>query len=70
MPIFRGEEEVIKKNMALEQEKIYTTEYIEALPEGERVELIDGQLFYMATPTTTHQGLLGFLYGVIWNHIR
>ena len=40
-----GEEEVIQKNMALAQEKIYTVEDIEALPDGVRAELIDGQLF-------------------------
>lgn len=70
MPAYMGEEEVIKKNMALAQEKTYTTDFIEALPEDVRVELIDGQLFYMATPTSTHQGLLGFLFVTIWNYIK
>lgn len=58
---FVGEEEVIQKNMALAEKKDYTAEYIENLPEDERVELIDGQLFYMATPTERHQGLITFL---------
>jgi len=31
-------------------EKIYTIEDIYALPEGERAELIDGKLYYMAAP--------------------
>ena len=47
--------------MAFAQTKIYTTEDIEALPEGVRAELINGQLFLMATPTPTHQALISFL---------
>ena len=50
MPAYMGEDEIIKKNMALAQEKIYTTDYIENLPENVRAELIDGQLFFMAAP--------------------
>lgn len=42
--------------------KIYTIADIEALPEGERAELIDGEMFMMATPTFTHQNILGWLY--------
>lgn len=57
-----GEEEVIKINMALAQEKSYTAEYVEALPEGVRAEVIDGQLFYLATPSSTHQRIAGFLF--------
>ena len=47
MPTYMGEEEVIKKNMALAQEQIYNVEYMEALPEDVRAELIDGRLYYM-----------------------
>lgn len=36
----------------------YTIEDIYALPEGERAELIDGQIYYLATPSRTHQKLL------------
>ena len=39
--------EVVQKN--------YTITDIEALPEGERAELIDGEMFMMASPTMTHQ---------------
>lgn len=45
MAVYMGEEEVIQKNMALAQEKVYTVEDIEALPEGVRAELIDGRCF-------------------------
>ena len=44
MPTYMGEEEVIKKNVALAQELIYNVEYMEALPEDVRAELIDGRL--------------------------
>jgi Uma2 family endonuclease len=36
----------------------YTTDYIEALPDGERAELIDGVVYDMATPNTIHQKLI------------
>lgn len=35
---------------ALAQEKLYTIDDIYALPDGERAELIDGQIYYMAPP--------------------
>lgn len=35
--------------------KGYTTADIEALPEGERAELIDGELFWMDAPIRVHQ---------------
>ncbi len=38
--------------------KGYTIADIEALPEGERAELIDGELFRMDAPTWTHQDIL------------
>ena len=41
--------------MALAQEKVYTIDDIYALPEGERAELIDGQIYDMAPPNTMHQ---------------
>ena len=37
--------------------KGYTVTVIEALPEGQRAELLDGEMFIMATPTTTHQAI-------------
>ncbi len=44
------------------EDGVYTVEDIEALPEGERAELIDGKMYMMATPGLTHQELLGWLY--------
>lgn len=46
----------------LKGEKGYTVADIEALPEGERAELIDGELFRMDAPTWTHQEILGELF--------
>lgn len=59
-----------EKFMVLENKKRYTTADIEALPEGERAELIDGELFMMAAPTLTHQLLLGKLFRQIDAYIE
>ena len=40
------------------KEEVFTIEDIHALPEGERAELIDGQIYYLAAPTRTHQRIL------------
>ena len=55
--------------MALAQEKIYTSEDYWNLPEGQRAELIDGQLYNMAPPNRIHQKLIMELTAVIHNHI-
>ena len=39
--------------------KIYTIQDIYALPDGQRAELIDGNIYMMAPPPTRHQ-LLAF----------
>ena len=54
---------------AMQQEKIYTIEDIYALPEGERAELIDGQIYYMEAPSLIHQRMLGKLHQIIANYI-
>jgi len=46
---------------ALPQENFYTIDDIYSLPEGERAELIDGQIYYMAPPARKHQYILNFL---------
>ena len=55
---------------ALKQEKLYTNEDIYALPDGERAELVDGQIYYMAPPSWTHQRISGYLYNEICNFIK
>ncbi|MCI8597348.1 MAG: Uma2 family endonuclease [Lachnospiraceae bacterium] len=55
---------------ALRKEAVYTIEDIYALPDGERAELIDGKIYYMAPPSTNHQRLVkNFTYS-IENYIR
>ncbi len=48
----------------------YTIEYIYALPDGERAELIDGQIYYMAPPDTWHQRILNYINTEINMYIR
>lgn len=55
---------------ALKMEKVYTTADIYALPEGERAELIDGEIYYMAPPSTKHQRILNFINTEINMYIR
>ncbi len=44
--------------MASAQRKRYTIDDIYALPEGQRAELIDGQIYSMAPPKRIHQRLV------------
>ncbi|MCI8895465.1 MAG: Uma2 family endonuclease [Lachnospiraceae bacterium] len=55
--------------MSLPPELIYTIEDIYALPEGQRAELIDGQMYLMAPPSTTHQKISWRLHQAIGNYI-
>lgn len=48
----------------------YTIEDIYALPDGQRAELIDGEMYMMAAPGMIHQRLVGHLYFEIANYIR
>ena len=43
------------------QKEAYTIEYIENLPDGQRAELLDGEIYRMAPPNTKHQRLSMFL---------
>ena len=56
--------------MSPRKERRYTVADIEALPEGERAELIDGKMYMMASPTLTHQDILVWLSAEIFNYIR
>ena len=55
------EDEIMALNEALANDRNYTVEYLDTLPEHVRAEVIDGRLFSMAAPTKTHQKLLFFL---------
>ncbi len=56
--------------MPLPKRTTYTTEDIYALPDGQRAELIGGQLCMMAPPIRIHQKLLTELMATIHRHIR
>ena len=56
--------------MALPQKKHHTTEDIYALPEGQRAELIDGQMYMMAPPNFRHQKIIMELSSVIHQYIK
>lgn len=55
--------------MSLVQERTYTIADIYALPDGQRAELIDGQMYMMAPPNRIHQKLLNRLSQTITNYI-
>ena len=56
--------------MPLPKEHSYTIEDIYALPEGERAELIDGQLYSMAPPSYMHQKLVSEFTQSIGQYIK
>lgn len=53
----------------MRKEEMYTTDDIYALPDGERAELIDGQIYNMAPPGRTHQRVSSKLHQTIANYI-
>ncbi|RKI22791.1 Uma2 family endonuclease [bacterium 1xD8-6] len=55
---------------ALAQERLYTIDDIYALPNGERAELIDGQIYYMAPPNRKHQTIARELFTSIDSYIK
>ena len=55
--------------MPLPKDQTYTIEDIYALPDGQRAELIDGQLYMMAPPNRRHQKLVSQLIQVIGRFI-
>ncbi len=56
--------------MPFPQKQIYTSEDYWNLPEGQKAELIDGQLFDMAPPNFIHQKLVSVLHYSIFHHIK
>ena len=55
--------------MPLLQDQTYTIDYIYSLPEGQRAELIDGQIYDMAPPSARHQDIIFSLSRKIADHI-
>lgn len=53
----------------LRKKELYTIDDIYTLPDGERAELIDGEIYYMAPPSWTHQRIISKLNQVIANYI-
>lgn len=56
--------------MNLAREIEYTIDDIYALPEGERAELINGQMYMMSSPGTAHQRMVVRLSTAIANYIN
>lgn len=55
--------------MALPQKKLYTIDDIYALPDGQRAQLIDGQIYMMALPRRIHQELVSQFTKIIGQYI-
>lgn len=55
---------------AAKQFNYYTIEDIYNLPDGQRAELIDGELYMMATPSRIHQGLVSDFTYLINDYIK
>lgn len=51
------------------ENRVYTVKDIYDLPDGVRAELIDGQIYYMAPPSWTHQKISRKLQQAIANYI-
>lgn len=50
--------------------EVYTIDDIYSLPDGEHAELIDGEIYYMAPPSWTHQKISMFLSNEISAYIK
>ena len=55
--------------MSLPKSQLYTIDDIYNLPDGERAELIDGQIYYMAPPSRMHQRISTRLASLIDQYI-
>lgn len=56
--------------MPFAKKETYTTDYIYALPEGKRAELIDGVVFDMAPPNRIHQEIVMNFSAEIRDYIK
>jgi len=54
----------------LKNQENYTINDIYELPDGKRAELIDGQIYYMAPPSTEHQRISEKIYTGIYQYIN
>lgn len=54
---------------ALKKEETYTIDDIYVLPDGERAELIDSKIYYMAPPSREHQRILLALSRIIADYV-
>ena len=57
------------KSLALEQTK-YTYEDLQNIEDGNRYELIDGELYLMSSPTTSHQEIVGEIYAQLHAYLK
>ena len=55
---------------ALKKDEMYTIDDIYAMPDCKRAELVDGQIYYMAPPSRTHQKLSMRLSNEISDYIK
>ena len=56
--------------MPLPKERSYTIEDMYNLPDGERAELIDGNMYMMAPPSRRHQAIAGEIFTSIHNYLK
>lgn len=72
--VFQKKEALFVKEAAavygVKKQGEYTVEDYRALPEDQRMELIDGVLYDMAAPTGIHQVVGGEIYAVLRGYIR
>ena len=59
-----------RDHMPLPKPNIYTVEDIYLLPDGQRAELIDGQIYNMAPPSPLHQKLVALFTTALQNYIK
>ena len=56
--------------MPLPQKDYYTVEDFYNMPDDVKAELINGQIYYMATPSSLHQTISSELHLIIGNYIK
>ena len=56
--------------MSLPQKELYNEDDYYSVPEGVRVELIDGRIYYQAASNRIHQKVLNVINNMIYNYTR